>query len=332
MALLPVGLALSAVLCGAASGSDASRGYLHAPPVFLRDEHDVPLGTFGAPVLPRGQASLCSSSASPESDAFRSGGVDAQPRLKLTCLSVKGGLMRGLGSGWAVGFLAPYARTHVSNSIGGYPATGKADGPGELLLFAKRAVRRGSNGDLVIATAGVELPTGKDDYTFNENNAVTNAYYRNYPGRMPLGWQPSNGAVNGCFALGYLRHANRMSYEGLAACKVHGRGDEDVRLGSVLLFSANATYGISERSAFALGLVFRSQGNDSYPNAPPPGITQAALAGTTSHGSGLYLDPTIRVDVTRYITVGVGMRWSLVEQKDGMVPRSGAFLILYPHL
>jgi hypothetical protein len=331
MFLLQVGLALSAAPCHAQSESGASRGYLYLPPVFLRDEHDIPVATFGAYLPAGGKTLICASAAAPESDGFHSGGVDAQPLLKLNGLSVKAGLIHGFGAGWAAGFMVPYAWTGLSYGIGGFPATGRADGPGGLLLFAKKSIGQTADRGCIVGTAGIELPTGRDDYTFDQSNYVTNAYYRGYPRRMPLSWQPCNGAVNLHFVLGYLHRSNRVSYEGLLAYKIHGKGDEDVKLGNVLLASANATYGLSKKTAFAVGLVLRSQGDDSYPNAPAPGVMQAALAGTTTHGWGLYLDPTIRMDITRHITVGVGLSKTLVEPEDGLVPRSRLFLILYPN-
>ena len=84
--------------------------------------------------------------------------------------------------------------------------------------------------------------------------------------------------------------------------------------------------------ATSLELVLRSQGDDSYPNAPPPGVNQPALAGTTTHGTSLLLNPSIRCTLTKWVTIGVGLKWDVIRPDDGMVPRSAVFLILYPNL
>lgn len=303
---------------------------MNQPPVFLRDENDVPLATFGVFTVPRGQLRFCSSAAAPESSGFVQGGAPVQPALHVTGFGFRAGLMFGLGGGLTVGAMVPWSEMRAEYGIGGLPATGTANGVGGLLLFAKKPVWWGGHGDFVVASAGLELPTGQDACTFAQSNAVTNAYYSGYPQRMPLAWQPSNGAFNGHFVLGYLKRAGRVSYEGTAALKLHGAGDEDVMLGNILILAANGTCGLSERTALSLGLVYRSQGDDSYPNMPV--ASNPALAGTTTHGSAIYLDPTLRFDLTRRITIGLGMRQVLMQPDDGMIPRSRFFLIAYPKL
>ena len=241
------------------------------------------------------------------------------------------GVMRGMRRGSAFGILVPASWIVVRSGIGGLPATGDTYGLGGAILFAKKTLRTGANGGVVVGSFGLELPTGKDDATFDQSNAVTNAYYSGCPRRMPLAWQPSNGATNLHLVLSCGRAIRRVSYQGILAYKLNGAGDEDVRLGSVIVGALSATYGLSPGVAGSLEVVLRSQGNDSYPNAPAPGVSQPALAGTTTHGTSLSINPSIRCSLGKRLTIGLGARLSVIKPDDGMVPRSRLFLILYPN-
>jgi len=330
-------LLLLLLLCVAISpaawsnSDEPDEGYLIRPPVFLTDEPDVPLTTFAASVPVPGHLTLCSSASSPESDGFAQNGADVQPSLKLSRIGLAAGVMRGMGRGSAVGVLVPASWVRVRSGIGGLPATGDTYGLGGAILFAKKTLRSGRNGSLVVGSLGLELPTGEDDATFDQSNAVTNAYYANSPRRMPLTWQPSNGATNFHLVLSFGRALRRVSYQGILAYKLNGAGDEDVRLGNVIVGALSATYGLSPGIAGSLEVVLRSQGDDSYPNAPPPGVNQPALAGTTTHGTSLSINPSIRCSLGTRLTIGLGARLSVIKPNDGMVPRTRVFLILYPN-
>jgi hypothetical protein len=181
-----------------------------------------------------------------------------------------------------------------------------------------------------VAAAGIELPTGMDHAAFAQSNAVTNAYYRNYARRMPLSWQTGSGSVDGLFGLSYGHSCNRLSYEALVVTKINGSGDEDVHIGNTLLVAGTASYGLAKSAAISLGLTVRSQANDDYPNAPAPGVGQPALAGTTTHGTALYLDPSIRVLVANRAIVGLGIRFPLIDPESGLVPKGLLSIIFSP--
>ena len=103
------------------------------------------------------------------------------------------------------------------------------------------------------------------------------------------------------------------------------------KLGNVLVAAVSATCGMWARGAASLELAVRTQKDDDYPNAPAPGVSQPALAGTTTHGTSIFLNPSVRFNLTSRITVGVGMRLAVVKPDDGMAPRSRVFLLVYPN-
>jgi len=334
--VLAVLILSAAALCEEqAPAEEEDRGYLNRPPVYLRDDRDIPIATFGVFVPKPGTTTLISSAVAPESSRFVADGASVQPYLKYTSMNVRLGLLHGFHGGYAAGFMVPWSWQRVRNGIGtltqALPATGDVNGLGGVMLLGKKMLYQNKKGDVLVFSAGLELPTGEDNAQFDQDNAVTNAYYRNYPKRMPLSWQPANGAYNASFTLGYLQTVGRLGYEGILAYKSHGKGDEDVKLGNIWIASASATYGISKNLAVACDLIYRNQGNDSYPNAPNPALFSTALAGTTTHGTSVFLDPSIRWNLSKKYTVGVGLTQLLKTPDDGMVPRSKWFVFLYPN-
>lgn len=328
------GVLMVLILIWAASCLQANEtddyGYLVDPPVFFDSFPDFPLAGMAAEIPSPGKTIPDIDISSLNSDRFRENGVDVQPQLSVDTTSIRLGALHGFNGGWAGGISIPWIRTKVSGEIGGQPASGVADGLGDILLLGKKALKKIDNRSRFVVAAGLELPTGKDDAIFGQNNAVTNAYYSNFPQRMPLSWQPGSGSVDGYLALSYGRKNGRISYVGIAAAKLHTSGDEDVEIGDIYIAGASSTYGISKRVAVALSLILRTQSDDSYPQASPPGVNQPALAGTTSHGTTLYLDPSVRYSIAGRVTVGLSVRIPVIKPDDGLVPQTRLSLIFFP--
>jgi hypothetical protein len=76
----------------------------------------------------------------------------------------------------------------------------------------------------------------------------------------------------------------------------------------------------------------RNQTDDDYPNAPPPGVNQPPLIGTTTHGTTVYVSPAVRFTYKGYVTFGVEARIPVVKPEDGMVPRTDFGFIIYPNV
>lgn len=311
---------------------DDNRGYLESPPVFIVSEPDVPLTGLGAEMPAPGQIVPDVDLTALESDVFKQNGATVQPALNVKFDVLRIGALRGFNGGWAAGLTIPWQQTRVRGGIGGLPASGTRTGLGELGMVAKKTFWENDCGDRVVFAGGIELPTGKSNATFDQSNAVTNAYYRNYPRRMPLSWQPGSGTVNGYLGLSYLNKGGRFSYEFLVGTKLHSKGDESVKIGNIFIAAGTGTYGISRNLAASLGLTLRSQADDSYPNAPSPGVGQLALVGTTTHGTSLYLDPSIRFNIMGRVTVGVGVHYPIVKPDNGLVPRTRLSIIFFPSL
>jgi hypothetical protein len=203
---------------------------------------------------------------------------------------------------------------------------------GDIAMLGKKLLWNRGQNEKLVATFGFELPTGKDDAVFDQSNSVTNAYYTGDSHRMPLSWQPGSGTWDGYLALAYSKTHERLSYEGLVAAKVNSTGDQDVKIGNTLIVAMSGTYGVVRQAAFSLSAVLRTQGNDRYPNAPAPGVGQPALAGTVVHGTILYLDPSIRINIAKLVTVGFGWRYPVIKPDDGLVPDLQGFIIFYPSM
>jgi len=137
---------------------------------------------------------------------------------------------------------------------------------------------------------------------------------------MPLAWQPGSGSTDLYTSISYNKTTYRRAYEAILACKFNGKGDSDVRLGDLTILSLNATQALNSDFAASLGVIYRRQGNDSYPNAPAPGVDQTALAGTTQHGTSLSLSPSVRFRLKQKVTVGLSFTFPVVKPDDGLVP------------
>ena len=317
---------------GAYAEESENRGYLDRPPVFVDNFPDFPLAGMALVIPNAGQTLPDADAVNEESNEFVRNGVNVQPNLNLKTTTIRLGALHGLGNGWAAGLSLPWERVKVRGKIGGEPATATVEAFGDLALLGKKRVWQRLSGESLVVSAGLELPTGKDNATFDQSNSITNGYYHGYPRRMPLSWQPGSGTVDGYLALAYGKTQQRLSYVGILATKLHSAGDENVKIGDIFIGAADATYGISRKLALSLGMVLRSQADDEYPQAPPPGVDSPALAGTTQHGTTFYLDPSIRYVVANRFVVGFGLRYPIVKPDDGMVPQVKGFIIFYPNL
>lgn len=306
-------------------------GYLDNPQVFIGSDIDFPMADMTADMPGPGETIPEIDVVGAESDGWRQDGQTAQPSLRLRETNVRLGAVHGFNGGAAVGLNIPFIRRQVLGNIGGQPAAGIAEGLGELMFFGKKALVQGEEkNNALVLTAGLEAPTGKDNSIFGPNNPVTNAYYRDHPQRMPIGWQPSSGTWNGYLALAYRKGAGRVSYEAIIATKLYGAGVEDSKIGNILQGVVGGTYGVSRNLALGLDVTVRMQADDEYPNAPPPGINQPALAGTTTHGTTVFLDPTLRYNVLDRVAIGVGLRVPVVDPEDGEVPQARFSVIFSP--
>lgn len=313
------------------SGASGEQGFLCNPPVFVPNEPDFPLTGLGVIMPQPGQLLPDVDLGSLESDGWNVDGDNVQPELNVEIDWLRVGALRGFNGGWAAGISIPWYRTKVRGSIGGEPASGVADGIGNIALGAKKVLWEDcTTGRRLILGAGVELPTGSDDERFGQDNVVTNGYYQNDAMRMPLGWQPSTGTWNGLFALSYGQTRGRMAWQALLAAKVFGKSDEDVKIGNFLIGAVTGTYGITRDFAGSLGLTVRAQEDDDYPNSPLP-VNGPLLAGTTSHSTTLYLDASLRYTIARAVTVGVGIRTPIAHPDEGMDPDTQFSVIFYPN-
>lgn len=326
-------LALSTTCLAQLQGPSGEKGFLDRPPVYIHNEQDFPLTGLGGTMPRPGEIIPDVDLSGVSSDHFNEGGNNVQPGLDVELQWIRVGAMRGFNGGWAAGISVPYYRNLVLGTIGGQPATSIAQGFGNIALGGKKILWQDKCGYSRWALAGgIELPTGKDDAIFNQSNFVTNGYFRDSAQRIPLGWQPSTGTYNGLLALSYTRSRGRYSYEGLLAAKIFGTDGEDVSVGNIFIGALEGTYGISRDMAGSLGLVVRDQSDDDYPDAPLiPGINSAALAGTTTHSTILYVDAGIRYVVMNRLTIGVGIRTPINNPSTGMVPTTQFSIIFYPN-
>jgi hypothetical protein len=320
---------LTLQVCSFAADDVENQGFLERPPVFIYNEPDFPLTLIGAFVPPAGKIVPAFDSIVVSSDAFNSNGTNVQPGLDVKFYSSRVGGLVGFKDGWAAGISIPWQKTQVNGTIGGFAASNHITAIGDTALMAKKRLWRGCRGEQLVFTAGLEVPTGKDDARFDQSNAATNGYYANSPQRLPISWQTGSGSLSGYLSLAYGGERRRLSYEGLIATKLHTAGDDDVKIGDIFILAGTGTYGISKEIAFSLGATLRVQGNDDYPNLPLP-VEQLPLLGTTTHGTTLYLDPSIRFVVFKKLVVGVGWRYPIMKPDDGFVPDTRGFFIIYP--
>ena len=136
--------------------------------------------------------------------------------------------------------------------------------------------------------------------------------------------------MGGYIAGSYQRGGGRLSYTGILAAKLHASEGEDATIGNVFVAAASGTYGVARPVAVSLSMILRSQANDSYPQAPPPGVDGLLLQGTTNHGTSLALVPSVRV-LIRGIVIGAGVRIPAIDPDNGFVNGTRGFLIIYPN-
>lgn len=320
------------ITISSSSYCDENRGFLQSPPVFIDNLYNFPLAGMGTVIPQPGDTIPDFDSQVYESSSANKGGENVQPNLNARFTVTRVGALHGFSDDWAAAISIPVQRTAIRGEIGGQPATATNTTAGGIAMLGKHIFWRGRGNEKAAVTFGVELPTGKDNGVFGQSNSVTNSYYSNYPQRYPLSWQPSSGTWNGYLALAYSKTQERLSYEALVAGKLHTSGDEDVKIGNIFIGALTGTYGVARYAAISASAVLEIQGDDSYPNAPAPGVDQPALAGTTLHGTTLYLDPSIRVKVANRVVIGFGWRYPVIEPDDGLVPRVRGFLIVYPSM
>ena len=325
LALIAISVSSVAI---AADKNDSS--FVENPPVFFDNERDIPLSSISMPIPPPGVIAPDFDIGQFDSDGFVNGGQPVQPGLSVQTGDIRLSGFRGFSKGWAAGLSLPWYRVKVANAIGGLPASGIAEGMGDISLLGKMNLRSNGDRNYLNLVGGFELPSGKDDSVFSQSNRVTNAYYSNDPQRMPISWQPGSGSVNGYLGLVYGKRGRYISYAATLLGKMFTPGDEDVKIGNILIFAGSGTYGINRNLAVSLGFILRSQADDDYPNAPSPGVGQPALAGTTTHGTTLFLDPSVRFRVLNRLIIGYGLRFPISKPNDGMVPDTRVFLIFYP--
>lgn len=314
------------------SGAEGGRGFLCNPPVYVNNEPYFPLTGLGVIMPKPGEIIPNIDASGQKADHWNVNGDNAQPALALKVNWIRAGALRGFKGGWAAGISVPWYRNVINGLIGGQPASGVAEGFGNIALLGKKILWEDcTTGRRLTLGMGIELPTGVKDQHFGPDNAVTNGYFNSPPRRIPLGWQPSNGAFNGLATLAYGRTWERLSWQGLLAAKINGTNDEDVKVGNAFIASLQGTYGISRDLAGSLGLTFRAQDDDSYPNSPLP-VNGPQLQATTTNSSILYLDVGLRYTVLRKVTVGVGVRAPIVHPDAGMDPDPIFSLIFYPNV
>lgn len=313
------------------TGASGGRGFLCNPHVYVNNEPDFPLTGLGV-LMPKPDEIVPDVDVSGmRGDRWNVNGHDVQPALDVRINWIRVGALRGFKGGWAAGISIPWYHNDVLGSIGGFKASGVAEGFGNIALAGKKLLWEDcKTGRRLILGVGVELPSGATEQRFGPNNIVTNGYFHSPTQRIPLGWQPSTGTFNGLVALAYGRTWERVAWQGLLAGKIYGTDDEDVKVGNVLIASFQGTYGISRDLAGSLGFTLRSQGDDNYPNSPLP-VNGPLLEGTTVHSSIVYLDLGLRYTVMNRVTVGVGIRTPITTPDAGMDPVGTVSVIFYPN-
>lgn len=317
-----------AVVCSSACMGEETRGFLDNPPVYLTNEYDFPLTGLGTVIPNPGEAIPAIETSVFSSNHAKLDGETVQPNLGTRFESVWIGGLYGLKNNWGAGLTIPVQHTAIRGQIGGEPATSTNTDLGDLTLIGKKQLWSRGQTENLVASVGLKLPTGKDDSTFDQSNAVTNGYYVNDPQRMPLSWQAGTGTVDGYLALAYSKLHTRFSYQALVAARLNSSGDEDVKIGNTVIGSVAGSYGLAKMAAVSLGLILRTQGNDSYPNAPEVG--QPALAGTTQHGTTVYLIPAIQIRLANLVSLGFAWKYPIVQPDDGLVPDVLSGFIIYP--
>ena len=315
-----------------AAQPEDNRGFLDNPPVFIDNEPDVPLTLMGAAIPNPGEIIPGYDSITESSTEFRRNGVNVQLGLAARFDTRRISALGGISPGWGAAITIPWQHTRVTGNMQGLPTTADLTAIGDLAVFGKKRVWRSLDDRSSIAiTGGLGFPTGNANAHFDQSNAATNGYFHGEPKRLPLSWQPGGGAVGGYIAGAYQRRGGRFSYTGILAAKLHTSDGEDATIGNIFVAAASGTYGIARPVAISLSMILRSQANDSYPQAPPPGVDGPLLQGTTNHGTSLVMVPSLRFLVAGRIVIGAGVRIPAINPDDGFVNGTRGFLIIYPN-
>ena len=318
------------LLLGASASAQviADYGYLRNPPVFIDTDRDVALTLMG-PNVPQ-VFTLSAEGVYTEAEGFNKNGRNVQPSLIVDALLFRLNAAWPLGEGGAIRAIVPYSRNRARGYINGLVASGESTGIGDISVLVNKRLWIREDDSRLVASFGVDLPTGKDDRHFDQFNASTRGYYSTDPGRMPIAWQAGTKSLNLYGGLSYGWGAERMAYHAIAALKVFGKGFEDSKIGTVGILAVGGTYGISRTTAVTAGLTLRSQKDDEYPRAPAPSVEGGVLAGTSLNGTSLIFDPSFRWDVHRNLTIGVKYRVPIMTPDNGDIPSTRLMLLLYP--
>lgn len=289
------------------------------PMCHLEDEVTIPVRMLDSEMLPQDTLQWNVSSALVRSKEFRMQGQVVQPNLDVRLWTIRGSVSKMIGNTY-LGLNVPVGLVEVGGGIGNLPASSSDWALGDIALIAKRQLFSDQDKGKIVAGVGIEFPTGKDNLNFDQSNAATTAYYKQASPRLPIAWQPGSGSTDFFTSIAYNKSTSDRAYEAFFICKFHGKSDEDVRLGDIYMLSVNTMQNLSEKWSAGLGLALLKQENDSYPNAPTPGIGQALLAGTTEHGTTLFVSPSIKYRATGNQTYGFSLSLPIVKPDNGMVP------------
>lgn len=327
-----LGVVFFTTSCGAQwVGANKDQGFLCNPPVYVSNEPDIPLTALSVLHPKPGEIVPDVDVSGLDAEQWNVDGNNVQPGLEVDFSWIRVSALRGFNGGWSAGLSIPWYRNKVIGEIGGSPASGVAEGFGNVTLLGRKVLWEDcTTGRRFTAAFGIDLPVGSDDQSFGPDNAVTNGYFSSGR-RIPLGWQPSSGTWNGIAGLAYGRSMGRFSWLAFTGGKLYGRNDEDVKIGNVLIAGLNGTYGFSRDLAGSLGFTMRAQADDDYPNSPLP-VNGPLLQGTTNHGTVVYLDAAVRYTLFKKLTVGVGVRQPIMDPDDGMVTETQFSLIFYPNV
>lgn len=291
-------------------------GYFDRPRVYIEDDIAIPTTFMGAPI-PQDKTLMWNiSSAYLSSDKFKYEGQEVQQYLDVRLWNIRVSAEKMYGK-TSFGASLPIGINEVRGWINNLPTRSDGGKLGDISIVGKRDIWTGHDGDNVTLAAAIELPTGKDNTRFKDSNASTNAFYPQNNQRLPLGWQPGSGSTDFILSAAYNKAAYRKAYSAVLACKLHGKGDEDVQLGNVWLLSLNTTKALSPNLAASLGLTYRDAKNDKYPYPLDP-----VLNGTTQNGRAVFLSPGLQFRTKQNLTLGLSFRFPISKPNNGLIQDS----------
>jgi len=154
---------------------DNGGGYFDKPHVYVEDDIYMPVGMLGTEAPPSDGIMWNIGSAYISDAEFRSDGIEVQKNLGVRLWTLRGSIAKMYGNTY-LGLNVPLGINQISGRIGTLPASRSSYGLGDVALIAKRNIWNGEDGSVVMAGVGIELPTGKDNTSFDQLNANTVAY------------------------------------------------------------------------------------------------------------------------------------------------------------